>query len=194
MIGSFLLSPITHHLSPFNLSIQIISHLLHVFPSLALLGRVAQEIGRMKCGHDLDASVVLKITAQFGDALFGVEQILHRCVAEHDDYVGLDDGDFAQEKRLAGLRFICRRLAILRRATAIDVADHYVLAFQADGLDNLIQQLPGTTYKWATLSVFVRTRRFADEHQASLAIAFAIDDVRAPLTTQRAAHAFAYVV
>ena len=60
----------------------------------------------MKCGHHLDALVVLKFSSETGDAFFCVEEVFHRRVAEHDDHFRLNDGNFAQEERLAGLRLL----------------------------------------------------------------------------------------
>src|SRR5687768_8237253 len=65
--------------------VEVVAHLLHVVPDLALLRGVAQEVGRVEGGHDLDAAVVLELPAQARDALLRVEQVLHRRVAE-DDY------------------------------------------------------------------------------------------------------------
>lgn len=147
----------------------------------------------MKGRHDLDAFVVLEFSAQACDAFFRVEEIFHRGVAEHDDYFGLGDGDFAQEKWLAGLRFFERRRAVLRRTAAIDVAYENIFALHADGFDDFVEKLPGATDEGTRLHIFVRARSFADEHQARFAVAFCVDDVRAPCV-KRAAHAFAYIV
>src|SRR5215218_7482876 len=61
--------------------VEVVAHLLHVVPDLALLRGVAQEVGGVEGGHDLDAAVVLELAAQARDALLRVEQVLHRRVA-----------------------------------------------------------------------------------------------------------------
>src|SRR5205085_11907167 len=70
----------------------------------------------------------------------------------------------------------------------IDVADEDVFALHADGFDDLIQKLPGASDEWPPLRVLICARRFADEHQTRLPVAFAVDDLRASLAAERTAH------
>src|SRR5215212_1729401 len=41
--------------------VEVVAHLLHVVPDLALLRGVAQEVGRVEGRHNLDAAVVLEL-------------------------------------------------------------------------------------------------------------------------------------
>src|SRR5215204_6234833 len=172
--------------------VQVVAHLLHVVPDLAFLRGVAQKIRRVEGGHDLDAAVVLKLPAQARDALLRVEQVLHRRVAEHHDHVGARDVDFAQEEGLAGVRLFGGRLAVIGRAAAVDVADEHVVALEADGLDDLVEELAGAADEGSSARVLVRARSLADEHQTRGRLPLCVDDGLAPLM-QRAADALADV-
>ena len=121
------------------MAIKIIADFLQVFPGLALLGRVAQQVGRVKSRHHLDAFVILKTPAQLRDAFARVEKVFHRGIAEHDDHLRLDHCDFTQQKRFARLRLFDRWGSITWRATAIDVSDQHFFTFQTDRFDDLCQ-------------------------------------------------------
>src|SRR5690242_13265556 len=58
------------------LAVKVISDLLQIFPRLALLAGIAQEIRRMKRRHHLDSFVIMKAAARACDAFARVEQIL----------------------------------------------------------------------------------------------------------------------
>src|ERR1044072_1479936 len=77
------------------LAVQIVSHLLQIFPRLALLRRVAQQVRRMKRRPHFDAFVIVKTAACACDALARIEQISQRGVAAHNDDFRVCGGDFA---------------------------------------------------------------------------------------------------
>ena len=146
----------------------------------------------MKSGHDLDAFIVLELPAQARDALLRVEEVLHRGVAEDDYHVGPCDVDFAQEEGLACARLFGRRRAVRGRAAAVDVADENVLALEADGLDDLVEELSGATDEGTARRVLISARSLADEQKSRFGIAFSVDYLRATLM-EWAAYALAYV-
>ena len=104
--------------------------------------------------------------------------------------------DFAEQESLAvwPLRV---GLAVAGRAAAVDVADEHVLALEADGLDDLVEELTGATDEGEARSVLVRAGGLADEQQARLAVAIRVHDLRAALVeraTDALADVFAYVL
>src|SRR5947209_2932564 len=68
-------------------TVEIVTDFLQVFAGLFLLGRITQQVGRMKGGHDFDAAKVLELSADATDSFPGFEQITKRSVAEHDDHI-----------------------------------------------------------------------------------------------------------
>ncbi len=179
-------------IAPWREAVEIVANLLQVFPGLALLRRIAQQIGRMKRRHDLDASKVLKLSAHAGDPLAYFQQIPQRCVAHHDDHVRVHRGDLTKQKRPADRRFLQSGLAIARRPAAIDVADEHFFSLHANRFDDLCEQLSRAAYEGLALRVFISAGRFSDKHQTRLMIAMSIDHLRAAFT-QTAARALADV-
>ena len=102
---------------------------------------------------------------------------------------GLIDVDLAEQERLALLHFVGLGVAVARRPALDDVGDVDVLAPQADGLDDLRQQLPGAADERLALDVFVGARRLAHEHQVGVRVADAEHDLLAPERVQLAAGA-----
>src|SRR5690242_10318352 len=64
------------------------ANFLHVFPSLALFVRRAQQVGRVKRRQHLDvgnARIILELAAHLADARFDTQQTLRRRIAERHD-------------------------------------------------------------------------------------------------------------
>ena len=91
----------------------------------------------MKCRHYLDAVEVLKLTAKTSDSNLGIQEIFHRRVSEDDNDLGLNGGDFAKQKGLAGCRLIRHWSAIPGRAAPVNVSYQHILPLETDRLDNL---------------------------------------------------------
>src|SRR5688572_9526262 len=144
----------------------------------------------MKRRHHLDAFVVMKTASRPGDALARVQQILHRCVAEHDDYLRLRNRNLAFEKWFTRCRLVRHWRAIAGWAATVDVANQHFFTFQTDSFDDLSKQLARPPDERPCLHVFVRARSFADKHQPGLAVALGVDHVRA-LEMKRTASAVA---
>jgi hypothetical protein len=81
------------------------------------------------------------------------------------------------------LHFCGRGLAVAGRLAGRvgpafqNVRDVNIAALQAHGLDNFREQLPGSAHERLALPVFVRARRFADEHELRVNVADAEHDV-----------------
>ena len=155
----------------------MIPHLFHIFPDLAFLVRISKQIGRMKSGHYLYAEIILKMASHFCDTVLGIQQIVKRGVAHHNDNFWPDDRDLAKQKwpTVCASGSVGARLP--GRATAVDIADKNVLAFETDALDYFCQKLPGTTNERKALIVLVRSRGFADKHQVRLQISGRVHDL-----------------
>ena len=91
----------------------------------------------MKCRHYLDSIEVLKLTAETGDSNLSIQEIFHRRVSEDDNYLGLNGGNFPEQKRLASCCLIRHRSPISRRAAPVNVSYQHVLPLETDCLDNL---------------------------------------------------------
>ena len=142
----------------------------HVFPHLALGGWIAQQVRGMERGDQLGAAVVVDAAAQAGNRIERAQQRLRREFAERHDHLGLDEVDLPEQKRLARRDLVGLRIAVLGRPAFDDVGDVHVVARQADGLDDLREELAGAADERDALDVFVRARRLADKHQVRLGL------------------------
>ena len=84
--------------------------------------------------------------------------------------------------------------AVLRRAALDDVGDVDLGALQPHGGDHVVEKLAGAADKGQSLGIFIRSRTFADEHEAGVGVSVAEDDRVAALEGKRAAGAVADVV
>ena len=148
-------------------------HLQKIFPHLALLAHrlVAQQIRRMICRHERRAAIRLPVAAQFRDANGLAEQAVHRRCAERNQNFWPDQINLLVQIRNAGCHFVGCGLAVAgglagRVGPAFqNVRDVDVRARKSGGLDDFREQLSGATDERLALFVFVRARRFTDEHQ-----------------------------
>src|SRR4030095_10351118 len=99
----------------------------------------------------------------------------------------------AKEKGLARLDFVRLRIAILRWPALDHVRDVYVVALEANRLDDLRQLLPGTAHERYALDIFVPPRGLADKHEIGVRVANAENDLPASETAQLAPRAIADV-
>ena len=145
--------------------------------------------------HQRNAAILLPVAAQFRDAERLAEQPVHRRRAERHDGLGLDEINLLLQIRNA-------RCALFRRGRTIagglagrvrpafqNVGDVDVAARKAGGQKNFREQLPGATDERLALFVFIRTRRFADEHQLRVNVADAKNNRRARRRKVRTFHA-----
>ena len=84
------------------------------------------------------------------------------------------------------LDFVRLRIAVAGWPTLDHVRDVHLIAFQVDRFDDLRQQLTGSAHERFALPIFVRARRFSDEHQIGVWVAHAEDDLRATERVQLA--------
>jgi len=166
--------------------VEALHDLHHVFPYMALNHPrlVAQQVGRMECGHHWYAPVLLPVAAQTRDAgRHFAEQPLDGGSAQRDHHLGLDDLDLPLDPRETGFHFLGARLAVAvnfagRVGAALeDVGDVHLVAIQPGGLDDLGQQLAGGTDERFAFFVLVQSRCLADEHQVGVNGADAEDDL-----------------
>src|SRR5262245_10824242 len=144
----------------------------------------------MKRGNELDAAAEIEdVSAQPRDRRLDLEQRLRGERPERDDDLRLDRVDLPEKKGLAGRDFVRLRIAVARRTALDHVRDVDVGAREADGLDDLRQQLAGAPDERLALLVFIGTRRLADEHELGARIADAEDDLLAAKRAELAARA-----
>src|SRR5690606_30604208 len=99
--------------------------------------------------------------------------------SEHDYHFRLDHGDLAKDERPARSGLVRLRLAISRRAAAVDVADRNLLTLEAHRDDDVGKQFPGPSDKRESLLVLIGSRGLADEHQIGLEVTRRVHDLRA---------------
>ncbi len=92
---------------------------------------------------------------------------------------GWIDVDLPEQKRFALRHFIGLGIAVAGRTALDDVGDVDLVAGQADGLDDLREQLPGAAHEGLAALVFFFAGRLAHEHQSRFRMADAKDDLRA---------------
>ena len=143
----------------------------------------------MKRRQQLGAAVIEYAPAQTRNGFLGAQERLRRELPKRDDDFRLDDVDLLKQKRLACLDLVGLGIAVLGWSALDDVRDINVLARQLDRLDDLRQQLPRPSDKRHALHVFVRTRRFTDEHEIGIGVAPAKHDLGSPKRMQLAARA-----
>ena len=152
----------------------------HVVPRVPLEVRIPQQRGRVVGGHHRNARVEVHLLPQAFEAGLGAQQGLGGDAAEAADQARLQDRQLTLQVRFAGTDLRRQRVAVLRRAAFEDVADEDVLAGEADGGDDLRQQLAAAPDERLALTVLVLTGGFADEDDVGLGIALAEDGVGAP--------------
>jgi len=109
------------------------------------------------------------------DPDFLAQEGLHCEVAEGADHPGLDHLDLLKQKRLAGLDFIRKRIAVVRRAALDDICDVDIGPRKADRFQELVQQAAGGSHKGFALPILVESWGFTDEHDACVRVANAED-------------------
>src|SRR5688572_5858811 len=138
-------------------------------------------------GRDQRRAAIVELPpAQPRDRIHRLEQRLGGELAERHDHARLDDVDLPEQVGLALLHFVGFRIAIAGRPALDDVGDVDLIARQADGLDDLGQQLPGTAHEGLAPLVFFLARRLTDEHQPRFRVADAEDDLRSAHRAQLA--------
>src|SRR5688572_8107835 len=132
------------------------------------------------------ASIIELPATQPRDRIHRLQQRLRRELAERHDHARLDDVDLAEQVRLALLDFVGFGIAVAGRPAFDDVGDVDLIAREADGLDDLRQQLSGAADERLTALVFFLAGRLADEHQPRFGVADAKDDLRSAERAQLA--------
>src|SRR4029079_17946714 len=166
---------------------------LHVLPDLALRAGISQQVGRVKSRHHRDRSHPMELAAHARNRRLDAEERLRREFSERDDHHRIHRRNLRPEERRALLDLVRLRIAVIGGPALHDVRDVHLLAREAHRLDDLREQLPGPADERLALQIFIGAWAFADEHQPSMRVADAEDDVRAPLV-QLAASAVADLV
>ena len=155
--------------------LQFLRDRAQILPRHPLVGRRAQQIGRVERRDGADGSgagiVVEPLAAGLHDALAGRQQRLRRGIAERHQHVRIDEFDLPLDERQADLRLLRRRRAVAGRPPRNHVGDIGLAAVEPDRRDHPVQQFAGTSDERQSLDILVASRRFADEHDARLRIA-----------------------
>jgi hypothetical protein len=140
-------------------------------------------------------------TAQLAHCAARSEQAFDSNRAERDQYGWLNNIDLFDEVRAARLHFSGRRRPIPKTARRCvrpafeNVRDVNVFSREIHRLNNSRQQLSGASDKWFALLIFIRTGRFADEHQIGVGVSYSEYCLRAGagemLTLRAGADSFA---
>ena len=123
-------------------------------------------------GNDnLHAAPVMELAAQSSDRRGGIQECRGRDGAETDNELGANNLELSFEEWPTILCFLGRRIAISWRPTAQHVHDVHVFALHLARFDDFGQQLTSFANERFALAIFVRSRGFAEKHQACIRIA-----------------------
>ena len=146
-----------------------------ILPRHPLVGRRAQQIGRMERGDGADGAgagvVVEPFAARLHDALAGRQQRLRRGIAERHQHVGIYEFDLALDERQADLRLLRRRRPVAGRPPRDHVGDIGLGTIEPDRGNHPVEQFAGASDERQPLDILVAPGRLADEHDAGLRIA-----------------------
>jgi hypothetical protein len=113
-----------------------------------------------------------RLTVDAGDFL-SWKPARHREAPKRHNHQRIQRGDLPFEKLTARSNFVRLGIAIVRRAVFDDVGNEYITPAQPGKREQLFEELPGSSYKWATLAIFIETRRLANEHHFRIRRTFA---------------------
>ena len=152
--------------------------------------------------HERRAFEGVPSTAHLPHRAARAEQSFHRGRAQRDQHFGLHDLDLLDEEGQAVLHFLRSRWSVAGRARRHvgsrfqNVSDVNLFPREAHRLDNFREQLSGAADERLAPRVFVRARRFADEHDFRVGIAnaeYRLGARRGEMRTERAdRHAVAH--
>src|SRR5262245_6552279 len=160
----------------------------HVVPGGALEARVPQKSGRMIRGDDDGLAERKDLPAESGERRLAARQEQRGESPERAEDSRRDEADLLHEVGPAGGDLLRERVAIPGRAALEDVRDVHLVARQADGGEDLGQELAGSADERDALQVFLAPGGLADEHEGGGRAARAEDEARAR-AAQRALHA-----
>src|SRR5258706_369497 len=150
---------------------------LHVLPYRSLVVRIPKTCGRMIGDDELRALITIRAPAQTPDGALHPDQQLGGELAEAADDPRLQRFELSLEIRRARFHFVRKWIAILGRTALEHVADVHRLAREPDAgnqlrlvhrLNDPGKQLTRATHERKPLTIFFRTRRLANEHDAAL--------------------------
>src|SRR6185437_12444534 len=103
------------------------------------------------------------------------EEARHRKAAQGHNHFGVERGDLAGKVVGAGGNLVGQGVAVLRWAVLDDIGDEDGAAIQADGAEQLVEELSRRANKRTSLSVFVVAGRLANEEYLGVGAALAGD-------------------
>jgi hypothetical protein len=167
--------------------LQSFEHLQHVFPNLSFFRRrlIAQQVRRVIGDHERRVFIGMPSAAQFAHRPAKAEQAFHRGRAKRDQDPGPNDFDLRSEIRQTGLHLLRRGRAIAGTpqrhvwSALQNIRDVNIGAGEAHRLDDLCQQLSGASDERFAARIFIRARRFSDEHEIGVCVAHAENSLRA---------------
>src|SRR5438067_7055432 len=77
-------------------AVEVVANHLQIFPGLAFLRRIAQQVGGMESGHDFDPTKISEFSAYATNAFALFQKVSERGVTHYNDYFGLNRGNLAK--------------------------------------------------------------------------------------------------
>ena len=167
------------HVSAFMVcSIENPTHLDEILPGGSLLDRVPEEVGGM-IGTDQGNAAPHETPAPEPSQGGGSAQKgLRGAESQGTDDPRSNGLYLPEEKRRARIHLIGARRPVFGGPAFDDVADVDILAVEPEGLDHLVEELPGSPHERATQPILVESRSFAHKDQLGLGSAVTEDEVR----------------
>jgi len=103
------------------------------------------------------------------------KELCHRNASQRYDNQWFQSGNLPLKIIVAGVNLHWQWITILRWTALYHVRDKNVRALQANAFEQLFQELPRGTDKWASLSIFMESGAFTDKEYFGMWTAFARD-------------------
>ena len=128
-------------------------------------------------GKDRDSVVELVgFAMSCGDLHIG-EEVTKSVTPQRDDDFWFDESDLQLEPGHALFLFFIRRIPIVGWTVFDDIADVYLVAFEADRCEELIEELSRRSDEWPPKLIFFLSRGLPDKHDGCMGISFSEDRI-----------------
>src|SRR6185312_2957869 len=155
---------------------------LQVFPCLALVARISQQVSRMIRHYErrIQLTKMVHLAPESSKRHVRRQQVLGRDAPHGENQPRPHQGDLPHQVRQAGGDRLRLRIPNTRRAALQDIGDKDIrFTAQADGLQHGIQELSRAAHEGLTAAVFLGTRCLADHQPVRLRISDAEYALRA---------------
>ena len=117
-----------------------------------------------------DAAVIMRPTPQIRHGPLVLQECVGSRQSEGKDHSWFDQLDLLLKVWLAGIRFLLKRLPVVRRSALEDVTDVDVFALDLHSFEDLGQQLTCSANEGQALGIFISAWSFTNDHEIGIRI------------------------